>query len=147
MEGAEPRCRREISPVAGVFVAVCRTASLLAKASGLGGRAEEGRQKSNFGQRRIWSRVAVRSERDAVLGVGADDSGLEIIKLVSGIGSNDRDTYNLRLLACQHSFSVVGEDDLFVNHRGETNARLLCAFCVFGDEVVDLQRVHASHTF
>ena len=56
------------------------------------------------------------------------------------------DTYDLCLLAFQHTFGVVGEDNLVISHREEAKTRLLGGFCIASNEVVDLQSIHASHT-
>lgn len=100
VESTEPRGRRKVGPVTGVFVAVCSTAGLLAKASRLGSWTEEGRQKTDFSERRVWSGVAVGSEWDAVFGVGADDGGLNMTLLAVWNYSRPVSTYNFGLLAC-----------------------------------------------
>lgn len=146
VKSPKPWCRRKVSPVAGVFVAVSGETGLLAKTSGFGGWAEECGQKAEFGEGRVGARGFVRSEWNAVLGVGADDGGLWVIVLVweGKLGVNE--AYNLCLLAFQHTFGVVGEDNLVISHREETNARLLGGFCIASNEVVDFQSIHASHT-
>ena len=82
MESSKPWCRREVGPVAGVFVAVSVETGLLAQTSGFGGWAEEGGKKAYLGEGRIGAGGAVRSEWDAVFGVGANDGGLRMIMLV-----------------------------------------------------------------
>lgn len=59
--------------------------------------------------------------------------------------SRANSTYDFGLLALQHAFGVVGEDDLLIDYRAETDARLLGALRVTSDEIVDLESVYASH--
>jgi hypothetical protein len=82
MERSKPWCRREVGPVAGVFVTVSGETGLLAETSGFGGWAEEGGKKADFREGRVGPGVTVRSEWNAVLGVGADDCGLWMVLLV-----------------------------------------------------------------
>jgi hypothetical protein len=128
VESSKPGSWREIGPVAGVFVTVSGSTGLLAETSRFGRWAEEGRKETEFGEGGIGARVAVWSKWHAVLGVGADYRGLCLFLLVFEQGLRATDTYNLSLLALQHPFGIVGENGLLVNHRGETDARLLGTF-------------------
>lgn len=54
-------------------------------------------------------------------------------------------TYDFGLLSIEHASSVVGEDNLLVDHGCEINTRLPGALRVCRDEVVDLGSINASH--
>jgi hypothetical protein len=85
VECSKPWHRREVRPVAGVFVAIGGETGLLTQTSRLGGWAEEGPKQTEFGERWVRSGVAVWSEWDAVFGIGTDDGGLCAITLALSV--------------------------------------------------------------
>lgn len=73
---AEPWLWRDVAEVACVEVTERRATSLLAEASGLSSRAEEGGQPRLKGNRLVRSARVIRGEGDTVLGICADDGWL-----------------------------------------------------------------------